>query len=278
MTAITIRTVIIKVFFAAAMLIFLKRPDQVWIIPLLNIIGNGIAMIVAYIHVNKQFGIKFAAVKVKEVFGEMWRSSTFFFSRIATTAYTALNTIILDIITQSGAQTGYYTSANKLITAGKNGLSPIADSMYPYMAKNKDFKLVKKVLLVFEPVIFLFCAVVFIFAEPLCGWFFGADFAQAGLVLRAMLPVGVIVLPSYILGFPTLTAMGISKHANYSTIVGSVFHITVLSILFFTDNLGMISLAASVSVTEAVILLYRIIVIIKNRHLMSNTEVTDGNN
>ncbi len=278
MTAITIRTVIIKVFFAAAMLIFLRRPDQVWIIPLLNIIGNGIAMIVAYIHVNKQFGIKFAAVKVKEVFGEMWRSSTFFFSRIATTAYTALNTIILDIITQSGAQTGYYTSANKLITAGKNGLSPIADSMYPYMAKNKDFKLVKKVLLVFEPVIFLFCAVVFIFAEPLCGWFFGADFAQAGLVLRAMLPVGVIVLPSYILGFPTLTAMGISKHANYSTIVGSVFHIAVLSILFFTGNLGMISLAASVSVTEAVILLYRIIVIIKNKHLMSNTEVTDGNN
>ena len=146
------------------------------------------------------------------------------------------------------------------------------------MAKNKDFNLVKKVLLIFEPVIFVFCAVVFIFAEPLCGWFFGKDFAQAGLVLRAMLPIGVIILPSYILGFPTLTAMGISKHANYSTIVGSVFHICVLSLLFLTDNLGMISLAVSVSVTEAVILLYRIIVIIKNKHLMTKAEVSDENN
>lgn len=272
MTAITIRTVIIKVFFAGAMLIFLKTPDQVWVIPLLNIIGNGVAMLAAYIHVNKQFNIRFTAVKIKDVFGEMWRSSTFFFSRIATTAYTALNTIILDIITQSGAQTGYYTSANKLITAGKNGLTPIADSLYPYMTKHRDFKLVKKVLLIIEPVIFVFCAVVFIFAEPLCAWFFGTEFAQAGLVLRAMLPIGVITLPNYILGFPMLTAMGISKHANYSTILGSVFHIAVLGTLFFTNNLNMLSLALSVSATESVILLYRVIVIIKNRHLMYKNE------
>ncbi len=278
MTAITVRTVIIKVFFTVAMLIFLKTPEQVWVVPLLNIIGNGVAMIAAYFHVNKQFRIRFIAVKTKDIFGEMWRSSTFFFSRIATTAYTALNTIILDIITQSGAATGYYTSANKLITAGKNGLSPIADSLYPYMTKHRDFKLVKKVLFIIEPVIIVFCAVVFIFAEPLCSWFFGSEFAQAGNVLRAMLPIGVITLPNYILGFPMLTAMGIAKHANYSTIVGSVFHIAVLGILFFTSNLGMMTLAVSVSVTEAVILTYRVVVIIKNKHLISKTEVSDGNN
>lgn len=269
MSAITIRTVLIKVFFTAAMFVFLKSPEDVWVVPMLNIVGNGVALIAAYIHVIKSLGIKFAATNISNILGQLKKSSVFFFSRIATTAYTALNTVILDIITQSGAATGYYTSANKLITAGKNGLSPVADSLYPYMAKHKDFKLVKKVLLVAEPVIFAFCAVVFIFAEPFCVWFFGEEFAQAGAVLRAMLPVGVVIFPSYVLGFPMLTAMGISKHANYSTIFGSVFHMIMLAVLFGLGQINMMTLALSVSITETVILLYRIVVIIKHRHLMN---------
>ena len=269
MSAITIRTVIIKVFFTAAILVFLKAPEDVWVVPVLNIIGNGVALIAAYIHVIKKIGIGFVKVALKDVIAQLKSSSVFFFSRIATTAYTALNTVILDIITQSGAATGYYTSANKLITAGKNGLSPVADSLYPYMAKHKDFNLVKKVLLVAEPVIFAFCAIVFVFAEPFCVWFFGEEFAQAGAVLRAMLPVGVVILPSYILGFPMLTAMGISKHANYSTIFGSAFHIIMLGVLFVSGHINMMTLALSVSITETVILFYRIVVIIKNRHLLN---------
>jgi len=272
MSAITVRTVAIKVFFTIAIFIFLKKPEDVWVVPVLNIIGNGVALIVAYIHVIKKLGIHFIKVSLKDVAGQLKRSSVFFFSRIATTAYTAFNTVILDIITQSGAATGYYTSANKLITAGKNGLSPVADSLYPYMAKHKDFKLVKKVLLIAEPVIFAFCAVVFVFAEPFCVWFFGEEFAQAGAVLRAMLPVGVVIFPSYVLGFPMLTAMGISKHANYSTIFGSVFHMIVLGLLFAFGKINMMTLALSVSLTETVILLYRIIVVFRNRHIIQQSD------
>lgn len=268
MSAITIRTVLIKVFFTAAIFVVLKAPEDVWVVPMLNIIGNGVALIAAYIHVIKKIGIRFVKISASDTFTQLKNSAVFFFSRIATTAYTALNTVILDIITQSGAATGYYTSANKLITAGKNGLSPVADSLYPYMAKHKDFKLVKKVLLIAEPVIFAFCAVVFVFAEPFCTWFFGEEFAQAGAVLRAMLPVGVVIFPSYILGFPMLTAMGISKYANYSTIFGSVFHMIMLGVLFLCGQVNMMSLALSVSITETVILLYRIVVIFKHRHLL----------
>lgn len=272
MSAITIRTVLIKVFFTVCNFIFLKGPEDVWVVPMLNVVGNGVALLFAYIHVAKSLDIHFEKANIKNVLGQLRRSSVFFYSRIATTAYTALNTVILDIITQSGAATGYYTSANKLITAGKNGLSPVADSLYPYMAKHKDFSLVKKVLLVAEPIIFVGCAVVFIVAEPFCVWFFGEEFREAGNVLRAMLPIGIVIFPSYILGFPMLTAMGISKHANYSTIFGSLFHLTLLGVLFLCGQINMMSLALSVSATETVILLYRIVVIYKNRHLMKKKE------
>ncbi len=268
MSAITIRTVIVKIFFTCSIFIFLKKPEDVWVIPVIGIVGNSVALLQAYIHVIKKLGIHFCKPSIRDTFGELRSSASFFFSRIATTAYTALNTVILDIITNSGAPTSYYSSADRLIAAGKKGLSPVADSLYPYMTRNRDFKLVKKVLLILEPIIFVFCAIIFMFSREFCAWFFGADFAQAGDVLRAMLPIAVVTLPTYILGFPMLTAMGISKHANYSTIVGSVFHLVILGILFCLGEINMISLALSASATSIVILLYRIIVIVKYRQLM----------
>lgn len=275
MSAITVRTVCIKAFFTLGIVLLVKSPADLWKIPVINIVGNGIAALYAFHDVNRRFGIRFIRVSGREVLDTMKRSSVFFYSRIATTAYSAMNTVILDVISGTGAPTAFYTSADKLITTGKSALSPISDSLYPYMVKNKDFKLVKKVLLILEPLIFLFCAVFFVFAEPLCAFIFGADFAPAGQVLRAMLPVGVVILPSYILGFPMMSAMGIAKHANYSVIFGSVLHICNLLILWATGNVNMVTLGISVSVAETLILGYRIVVILKNRHLLKK-EDTDG--
>lgn len=272
MTAITVRTVAIRTFFTVCIFVFLKKPEDLYIIPVLNIIGNGIAMVVAYLDLARRFGIRFARVEGTDVLRHLKRSSAFFLSRIATTAYTALNTVILDMITASGGATGYYTAADKLITTGRNVLSPISDSMYPYMARNRDFKLVKKVLLVAMPPIILFCAACFIWAEPLCILFLGPEYGPAGTVLRAMLPVGIVTLPNYILGFPTLGAMGLSKYANYSVIFGSILHICNLLILYVTGNMNMITLAILVSVAECAILIFRIAVIIRNRHLMKPVE------
>lgn len=272
MSSITVRTVCIKVFFTVGIVLFVKAPGDVWMIPVLTAIGNGAAMLYSIRDVGQRFDVRFCRIGWHDVADCLKKSSVFFYSRIATTAYSAMNTLILDVISGSGAITAYYTSADKLITTGKSALSPISDSLYPYMVKNRDFKLVKKVLLILEPLIFAFCAVCFIWAEPLCGMFFGAEFAPAGQVLRAMLPVGVVILPSYILGFPMMSAMGISKHANYSVIFGSVIHIINLSLLWLTCNINMVTLGISVSVAETLILFYRIVVIWRNRHLMKKEE------
>lgn len=261
MSSITIRTVCIKVFFTIGIFVVLKEPDDIWKIPLVTAIGNLAAVAATLVHLKRKLGISLQVPDFREMWQTMRRSATFFYSRIATTAYSALNTVILDIISGTGAVVGFYNSADKLITTGKSALTPISDSLYPYMVKNRDFKLVKKVLLVLEPCIFLFCAACFIWAEPLCLLFFGPEYGPAGDVLRAMLPVGVIVLPSYILGFPMLTAMDLTKHANYSVIFGSALHVVNLAILYLTGNISMITLGIAVSVAEALILGYRIVVI-----------------
>lgn len=265
MTAIAIRTVIIRTFFTVAIFLLLKKPEDIYWIPILNIIGNGLAMLAAYIDLGRRFGIRLCRVTGRDVWESFKHSSVFFASRFATTFYTALNTVILDIITAGGADTSLYTSADKLITTGKNVLTPVSDSLYPYMTKNKDFKLVKKVLLIIMPLIILFCTGCFIFADQLCAFLFGAEFTGAGPVLRAMLPVGVVILPSYLLGFPTLTAMGLSKYANLSVVFGTVVHLINLAVLYFTNHINMVTLGILLSVAETMILLFRVVVIWAHR-------------
>jgi PST family polysaccharide transporter len=140
------------------------------------------------------------------------------------------------------------------------------------MVRHRDFKAVKKILMFLMPPIFIFCAVCFTWAEPICKLLLGAEYGPAGSVLRAMLPVALVTLPNYVLGFPTLGAMGLSKYANYSVIFGSVLHIFNLVILFLTNNVNMLTLAMLVSVAECAILIFRITVIVKNRHLMKGAE------
>ena len=274
MGAITLRTVCVRVFFTIGTLLLLKKPDDIWIIPALNAVGSMVALLLTMAHVRQRLGIRFASPNIREILTSVKRSSVFFYSRIATTAYSALNTVILDLISASGAAVGYYNAADRLITTGKSALSPISDSLYPYMVKSRDFKLVKKVLLIIEPCVFVFCACCFIWAEPLMALIFGENYAASASVLRAMLPVGVIILPSYILGFPTLTAMGLSKHANFSVILGSVVHVVNLGILYFTGNISMVTLGCSVSVAEALILGYRIAVIWHHRKLLRKERQT----
>ena len=269
MTAITVRTVIIKVFFTVMIFVFLKTEDDYLVMPILLLIGNVAALLGVYIHLYKKLGYKFTKVSITELKEDFKRSLGFFFSRIATTVYSTTNTIIIGLVDKTGMITGYYTSADKILTTAKNGLSPVSDSLYPYMIKNKDFKLVKKILLLLMPVIILGCTIVGVFSKPICGLIFGKEFIGTAPVLVAMLPAIVAILPSYILGFPTLGAMGLSKYANTSIIVGTITHIVGLTVLALSGHLSAITLAAMTSVSEWSILIFRAVIVVKNRKIFN---------
>ncbi|MBQ5468518.1 MAG: hypothetical protein IIT62_06380, partial [Oscillospiraceae bacterium] len=59
--------------------------------------------------------------------------------------------------------------------------------------------------------------------------------------------------------------MGLAKHANNSTIFGSVIHVINLAVLYLTGNLNMITLGAAMSVAELLIFCYRLCVIYRHR-------------
>ena len=266
MTAITVRTVLIRVFTTAGIFLLLKGPEDLWVIPILMTVGNGIAIGACFVDAKKRLGVSFCRISFRDVWTRFRQSSVFFFSRFASTMYSTLNTLMLDGVAPAGSPVrGQYGAASKLMDTGKNAMTPISDSLYPYMVKNHDYRLVKKVLLILEPLILVFCTVVFIVAPQFCAALFGEEYRASGDVLRVMLPTAVIILPSYICGFPMLTSMRLAKHANYSTIFGSIIHVVNLAVLYFTGHMNMITLGAAMSVAEILIFIYRLAVIWRYR-------------
>ena len=265
MKIITIRNVIIKGIFTILIFVFLKEKSQYLLIPIFMILGSFFSVIAMYINLYKKYNIRIKKVSQEEVLNEYNNSKIFFLSRIASTVYGATNTFILGLIYPHGNTLGYYTSSEKILNAGRSAMTPIADSLYPYMVKNKDFKLVKKILKTTMPIITIGCIVFFIYANPICLLVFGKEYIGAGLVLRYMIPLIWLTLPNYVLGFPTMTPLGLKKEANMSVIIGSIYQIIGIAILYVNKLLNLNSICILTISTELIILLLRISYIYKER-------------
>ena len=267
MAAITVRAVTIKVFATVMIFLFLRRPEDYYLVPLFTALGNAGALAFVYWHLYRKVGVGFCRVGFWEIWAEIKESSQFFASKAAGAVNANLNGILLKQITGS-ASAGMYTNADRVIAVARSGMSPIADSLYPHMVKHKNFKIVKKALLFVYPVILAGCAFVFVFAKPLLTLWLGPDGEQVVAPLRLLMPVAVFCFPNYVLGHPTLGAMGLVKYANISVAFGTGVYLAGAALAYFVVGINWVSLCLLSSVTEFAILAFRVVVIVKNRRLL----------
>jgi O-antigen/teichoic acid export membrane protein len=270
MKIITYRTVAVKLFFTIMIFIFLKERSQYYLVPILNIIGSVGAVFIVYFHVLRKLKIKFIKIDFTFIWETFVKSSFYFLSRIATSIYDASNTFILGFIYPTGNIVGYFTSANKLVATARGGFAPIADSLYPYMIKNKNYKLLNKILVLCLPLIIIGCIIIGIFAESICVMLFGQEFRDATPILRLLLPLIVLALPNYLLGFPTLSPLGLAKYANISTIFGAIIQIIGLTCMYLFGILNVYNICILTCITESCVLLIRLWVIITKDKLLVN--------
>ncbi len=271
MTTITVRAVSIRAFATAMIFLFIHAPGDYYLVPLFTALGNAGALVFVYWHLFCKIKVGFCRVTLGQVWREIRYSFQFFVSQAVTSVYSNTNGIILKA-TLGGVAAGLYTNADKVISAAKNAMGPIADSLYPHMVKHKSFHLIKKALLMIYPVILLGCAGVFVLAEPLLVFWLGEEGAQVAAPLRMLIPVAVFAFPNYLLGYPTLGAMGLVHYVNISSIGGVGVYLAIVGILAATGNATLLTLCAATSCSELAILLFRIGALYKNRRLLRENE------
>lgn len=266
MKMITIRTVLVRFVFTCLIFIFLKHPDQYYLVPLFNIIGTIVALCWIIYDMHHNIGLRFQKMPFKDVTNVLKQAFPFFISRVAATIYSASNTIILGFVYPVGNMLGFYTSADKVRGLVSQAASPIADSFYPYLLRTKDFRKMFRVTFLLEVLILLVCVVLWVYSEEFCVIVFGTEFRSTADILRHMIPLMSIVLPSYMFGFPALTPIGKAKWANLSVEIALINQIIGMIVLFALGKISAISLINLTFMSECISFIIRVVVFISGKN------------
>ncbi len=192
----------------------------------------------------------------------------YFLITIAPSAYGALNTIFIGN-ELSALEVIYWNTAWNVISAALNMYNPIIHGIYPHMVKKKDFRLLRKALLILMPLICVGTAAV----AALSKWIFiilgGNEYVAGYWCLIVLSAVLVFAFPAMIFGPPVLGAMGKENEMRLATVGSAVFHVMVLVILILTNRFTLLSVCILRCITEYVGLAWRVYFVYRNRKLFA---------
>lgn len=249
MHVITIRYILMRSIAALLTFVFVKNDtDMIWI-PILDIIGTSVAIILVFFEMRKRdikicfTGIKSALIKLKE-------SAIFFLSNMATTTFTALNTLLIGIYVDA-AQVAEWSVCLQMVSAVMSMYTPITDGIYPHMVKSKDWKLVTKTAKIFMSIVTVGCIFTFVVAKYALLIIGGEKYVTAVPLLRAFIPLLFFSFPSILFGWPALGAIGKEKETTLTTVITAFLQVGGLLILLLIGQFNVINLALLRGFTEA---------------------------
>jgi len=257
MKYITFLNILSKTIFLVLIFIFVKHESDYIIVPLLNSLGFLVSGIIGMYFAIKNLGAKLYLPKWNTIKKQFKYSSEFFLSRVSVSAYTNTNTFCLGLI-GSSIMVGYYVAAEKIYNAVLGLQGPLTDALYPFIAKNKDIKLYKKIFAITTIANLCLCITCFIFAKNIITIFYGNEMVSAYKILIILVFAILVTLPSRLLGYPLLGALKHTKEANRSVIIGSILHIIGLITLFVSGVMNVYTIAAMVVITESIVFVLRL--------------------
>ena len=255
MHVIAITFVLMKAVSTVFTLILVKSDSDILWIPILDILSSIIAIIFTFIEVYK-YEITIKVNGIKSSLKMIKESSVYFVSNFATTAFGALNTLLIGIAMDS-TQVAYWSVSLQLISAVNSMYSPIINGIYPQMVREKSFLLIKKVLYIFMPIVVVGCIIFFISAKYIVLIVSGIQYIDSVIVLKWLIPVLLISFPGMVLGWPTLGAIGKAKETTLTTVVTAVAQILGLCILMLINKFTLINIAILRCLTEFLMLILR---------------------
>lgn len=267
MTVITVRFVVMKTIATALTFMFVKSDADIMLIPIFDTVGTLVACVFVFIEMYK-LQLKILNIRLKTVFVKIKKSTVYFASDFATTAFGALNTLLIGIFITE-ADVANWSLCMQLVVAVQSMYSPIINGIYPEMVRSKNIRLVKKSLKLFMPVVLAGCVFTLVVAKYVLLIIGGEQYVVAAPLLRVLVPVMFFGLPSMMYGWPTLGAIDKAKETTIATIGAAVFQVLGLLILLAIGQFTIMNIAWVRSATECVLFVSRYYFYRKYRSLFS---------
>jgi len=220
MKYVTFYTVITKIVYVGCLFALVRGNSDYGLAVLIYGGAFFVAGLLSIIQVFRQVPVQLVVsfVLLKQTLTE---ALPFFTSRIFVATYT---TSLVPLIGFVGgpAQVAVYSASEKLYLAAQSVMHPLTNALFPHVAKNKDITLFKRMFFVAMTLVVIGGGVGYFVAPHLILFLFGSEFTASADIFNLHIIALVFVFPSLMLGYPLLAALGFSKAANYSVIVGCI--------------------------------------------------------
>lgn len=263
MEVITIRFVVMKGLAALLTFVFVHSDSDILWIPILDIIGSLVAVVMVLYEIKKlNIRLKFDGFKI--ILKKIADSAIYFFSNMATTAFMALNTLLVGIFI-SETEVAYWSLCLQMVTAVQALYTPLTDGIYPHMVKSRDFGLIKKAAKIYMPLVTTGCIFTLVVAKYALLILGGEQYVVAANILRALVPVLFFSFLSMLFGWPALGAINKQKETTITTVVTAIVQILGLVLLILIDQFTLINIALLRGATECMLFVYRFLYVRKFR-------------
>lgn len=246
-----------KFTFMMLVIVLVTNKKTYWLVPMLNGISQFIALILALIFLYR-LGYEVDFKNKKMMRYALRINKGFFLSRISVAAYIQAGPVLLGLVS-SPMTVGIYTVAEQLYKAMQTAISPVAQAVYPYMAKEKNIMLYKKISLTLIGGIFLCSGIGAIIAPYILTWLFGSEWSSSIEVLNVFLIAIIIHACSVLAGYPICAAVNRLQVANQSVVMGALVYFALFTLLWALDLLSPVNMAILMMATEFYVFSHRYI-------------------
>ena len=272
MGKIAIKYIVMKTLALILTLIFVKGNSDIYLIPIFDIIASLIATAMAFIQLKKMgVQIDFGLTRIKQALNSLKNSFIYFISNFATTAFSLLNTLIIGIMLTK-ADVAYWNVAMQLVTAVQAMYAPITNSVFPTMVKEKELKLIHKIMMIYMPLIFSGCAMILILGDWGVGLVFTTEYLMSSTILKCLIPVLIFSFPAQLYGWPCLGAIDKQKATSITTITSAIIQVLGLGVLALINQFNLIGICMVRNITEMSLSTMRMAIVYKNKKLFTKEE------
>ncbi|MDR1500672.1 MAG: oligosaccharide flippase family protein [Tannerellaceae bacterium] len=237
--------------------IFIRRPSDYALVPVFYSTGFILAGLISVYMIYWREKMRWFLPAVKDIAHAFSDSFTYFLSRLSLSMFTNINTFAIGLYCGDAAA-GYYSAAEKLYQAYNQLPVPFTGVLFPHIAKTRDTVFFKKVIRTILPVNVVLVAVVLLCSSLIIDVVYKETAQSATLtVFRILMSGCIFTVPSVLMGYPFLAAMGHAKYTNVTLMVVSALHIAALSLFVLMGSLTIYHVAALVVVSETLLIAFR---------------------
>lgn len=242
----------------ALTILLVRGPGDLILVAVADVLSEIVDIAWSYRAQKRMFGVGIARPTFKESFEELRVSAIYCVSNVSSSLFSGFTTVIIGLAITSKTDIAFWSLTLTTVNAVQSLYTPIANSLYPHMIKNRDFGFARKLALVALPVLVLGIVAYCALSKPIMLVIGGPEYVGGAHVMWMISPIFIFSFYGILIGWPVLGAMGHVKELTVSTLFTGIVNVVSLLALYLAGLITLDVICVARWGCDALLLLVRV--------------------